>query len=128
MNIRIYTHFVAALLCIASSAYAQSNKVERQRQFEPAIQAFEEADKTNPPAKGGVLFIGSSSITLWKSLADDFPGARAMNRGFGGSHIEDSVDFAHRIVFPGQPRLIVLYAGDNDHAGIWWTKLERPTG
>jgi len=114
MNTRIYTQFVAALLCVACSAYAQSNKVERQRQFEPAIQAFEEADKTNPPAKGSVLFIGSSSIVLWKTLTEDFPKTKVINRGFGGSQIEDSVDFSNRIVIPYRPRLIVFYAGDND--------------
>ncbi len=117
MNTRIYSPLWLLLLSVACSVYAQSNKIERQRQFEPAINAFEEADKTNPPAKGAVLFIGSSSIRLWTSLGEDFPRARVINRGFGGSHIEDSVDFAERIVFPYRPRLIVLYAGDNDIEG-----------
>lgn len=114
MNARIYSQLWLLLLSVACSAYAQSNKLERQRQFEPEIKAFEEADKTNPPVKGGVLFIGSSSIRLWKSLAEDFPRARVISRGFGGSHVEDSVDFADRIVFRARPRLIVFYAGDND--------------
>jgi len=61
-----------------------------------------------------VLFIGSSSITLWKSLAEDFPSVKVINRGFGGSQIEDSVDFADRTVFRYGPRLIVFYAVDND--------------
>ncbi|MDQ6653325.1 MAG: SGNH/GDSL hydrolase family protein [Acidobacteriota bacterium] len=102
------------LLGVACSAYAQSSKVERQRQLEPEIKTFEEADQKKPPPKGAVLFIGSSSIRLWKSLAEDFPAVRIINRGFGGSHIEDSIDFADRIVFRYRPRLIVLYAGDND--------------
>jgi len=37
-----------------------------------------------------------------------------INRGFGGSEIADSVEFAERIVFPYEPRLIVFYAGGND--------------
>ena len=114
MNTRIYSPLWLLLLGVACSAYAQSNKVERQRQFEPEIKAFEDADITNPPAEGGVLFIGSSSIRLWKSLAEDFPRARVINRGFGGSHVEDSVDFADRVLFRAKPRLIVFYAGDND--------------
>jgi lysophospholipase L1-like esterase len=36
------------------------------------------------------------------------------NRGFGGSTLADVVYYADRIVFPYQPRLVVLYAGDND--------------
>ena len=35
-------------------------------------------------------------------------------RGFGGSLIGDSVHFADRIVIPYRPRIVVLYAGDND--------------
>jgi lysophospholipase L1-like esterase len=84
------------------------------RPFENEIKAFEAMDKTNPPPTGAVLFIGSSSIRLWKTLADDFPKHRVINRGFGGSQIIDSVNYADRIVLPYKPRLIVLYAGGND--------------
>jgi len=114
MRAKTYLLVLSLLLGVVCSTYAQSNKVERQRQLEPAIKTFEEADQKKPPPKGAVLFIGSSSIALWKNLADDFPAVRIINRGFGGSHIEDSIYFADRIVFRYRPRLIVLYAGDND--------------
>ncbi|CAN5652058.1 SGNH/GDSL hydrolase family protein [soil metagenome] len=114
LSAKTYALCWSLLLGVACSTYAQSNKVERQRQLEPAIKTFEEADKNESPTKGAVLFIGSSSISLWKSLAEDFPRARVINRGFGGSHIEDCIDFADGIVFRHRPRLIVLYAGDND--------------
>ena len=83
-------------------------------QWEKEIAAFEAADKTNPPPQGAILFVGSSSIRLWKTLARDFPGHKVINRGFGGSQITDSVHFAGRVVVPYQPRQIVLYAGGND--------------
>lgn len=82
--------------------------------FEKEILAFEAADKTNPPPTGAMLFIGSSSIRLWTSLAEDFPKHRVINRGFGGSQIIDSVRYAKRIVLPYKPSLVVLYAGGND--------------
>ena len=81
------------------------------------IEEFQEADRRNPPAKGGVLFIGSSSIRLWQSLQDDFPATKPINRGFGGSEIADCTFYIDRIVIPYQPRIVVLYAGDNDLAG-----------
>jgi lysophospholipase L1-like esterase len=84
--------------------------------WEKDIKAFEAADAKNPPPKGGVLFVGSSSIRLWRSLADDFPKWKVINRGFGGSHIPDTTYFAERIIFPYEPSKIVLYAGDNDIA------------
>ncbi|GAC1648213.1 MAG: SGNH/GDSL hydrolase family protein [Gemmatimonadaceae bacterium] len=80
------------------------------------IARFEEADRHTPPRPGGVLFIGSSSIRLWPALKADFPGVDLLQRGFGGSELSDVVHYSRRIVLPYRPRLIVLYAGDNDLA------------
>jgi len=84
--------------------------------WESAIKALEAADKTNPPPRNAIVFAGSSSILLWKTLAQDFPEYKIVNRGFGGSQISDSVAFAERIILPCRPRLVVLYAGHNDIA------------
>ncbi len=83
--------------------------------WEQAIRDFEAQDRKSAPAQGGIVFVGSSSIRLWK-LAESFPGLIAMNRGFGGSELADSVRYADRIVIPYRPRIVVLYAGDNDLA------------
>src|SRR5207302_468645 len=58
---------------------------------------------------------GSSSIRLW-DLKKAFPNLEVINRGFGGSQIVDSVHFAPRLITKHAPRLVVLYAGDNDVA------------
>lgn len=87
---------------------------EKPSKWEKDIAAFEAKDRSNPPVKGGIVFIGSSSIRMWKSLEEDFPKHRVLNRGFGGSQIADSVQFAHRIVTPCAPRMVVMYAGGND--------------
>lgn len=79
-----------------------------------AIDAFTEADAAHPPAHHGVVFIGSSSIVKWTTLARDFPGVPVIQRGFGGSDLSDTVFFADRIVTPYQPRVVVVYAGEND--------------
>ena len=83
-------------------------------QWNAAIAAFEAADRAHAPARDSILFIGSSSIEHWKSLAADFPEVSVINRGFGGSAISDSTFFADRIVAPYHARAIVMYAGDND--------------
>ncbi|KAF1711154.1 hypothetical protein CSC70_04320 [Pseudoxanthomonas kalamensis DSM 18571] len=82
--------------------------------WEQDMQRFAAEDAVQPPPRGGILFVGSSSIRMWKSLAQDFPGLAVVNRGFGGSEIRDSTWYADRIVVPYAPRQIVLYAGDND--------------
>ena len=82
--------------------------------WEKEISAYEAMDRTNPPPKGALLFVGSSTIRLWKTLAQDFPDQKVINRGFGGSEIADSTHFAERLIFPHQPRMIFLRAGGND--------------
>lgn len=82
--------------------------------WEKEIAAFEKQDQAHMPAPGGILFAGSSTIRLWTTLAQDYPGAPVINRGFGGSQIIDSTHFADRIIFPYAPRKIFLRAGGND--------------
>lgn len=81
--------------------------------WEKSIAAFEAADAKDAPPQGGILFVGSSSIRLW-DVAKSFPDRVVINRGFGGSQIADSVHFADRIILKHKPRIVVLYAGDND--------------
>ena len=81
--------------------------------WETDMQRFEAADAQSPPPRGGVLFIGSSSIRFWDTLAQDFPGVPVINRGFGGSELRDSTWYADRIIVPYAPRQILIYAGDN---------------
>jgi lysophospholipase L1-like esterase len=100
----------------AASAQAVATNLPHHLQWENAIQAFEAADKTNPPPRNAILLLGSSSIRKWTNAPAQFPDHRLINRGFGGSHLSDSVAFIERIVIPYQPRLVLLYAGDNDIA------------
>lgn len=86
--------------------------------WEQDVRRFEAMDAQAPPAKGAVLFIGSSSIRRWDTLADDFPQAAVINRGFGGSELRASTWYAGRLVIPHAPRQVLLYAGENDlHGG-----------
>jgi lysophospholipase L1-like esterase len=84
--------------------------------FANEINAFAEADKKQMPPSGAVLFLGSSSIRLWETLARDFPEIPVINRGFGGSLIQDSTRYAERIAIPYKPKMIVFFAGTNDLA------------
>src|SRR5690606_12647586 len=88
---------------------------KRIQRWEPQIRAFEEQDAKNPPPRDAVLFVGSSSIRLWK-LAESFPNMATINRGFGGSQLADSLHYMPRIVTPHRPRVVVRYGGDNDLA------------
>ena len=95
----------------APSATQKSHDFAR---WEKAIDAFEKQDAESPPPKGAVLFVGSSTIVRWKTLAEDFKGTTVLNRGFGGNQIVDSTHYAERMIFPYAPRAIFLRAGGND--------------
>ncbi len=106
---------VAALAgWLALMAPAQAAK----HPFEKDIQAFEAADRVNPPAPGAILFVGDSQFTRWKALPQDLPGYRIVRRGFGGSRMSDLLYYTDRVVLPYRPRLIVVNEGGNDiHSG-----------
>lgn len=108
---------LTALLALPAVLGQTTPSTNSPARWEKEIAAFEAADRTNPPPANAILFLGSSSIRLWKTLAEDFAGRPVINRGFGGSYVADSTAFVDRIVLPYRPRQIVFYAGDNDLAG-----------
>jgi hypothetical protein len=107
--------FTCSVLLLATwPSTATEQATHNFDRWEKEISAFEQMDRTNPPPKAAYLFIGSSTIRLWKTLARDFPEHPVINRGFGGSEIVDSTHFADRIIFSCQPAKIFLRAGGND--------------
>jgi len=113
LNRRIFLVFVFALALNAAPVFAAEKSYDSRR-WEKNIAAYEAGDKTNPPPRDVIVFIGSSSILKWTTLAQDFPEYKVINRGFGGSHLCDSVFYADRIVIPYKPKIVVLFAGSND--------------
>lgn len=85
--------------------------------FRDEILRFAEQDRESPPPICPVLFVGSSSIRLWKTLAEDMAPLPVLNRAFGGSTTAQSNRYFDWIVTPYRPRAIVLYAGENDLDG-----------
>ena len=107
---------LTSLLILANGQSEESKVRPKPERWDAVMDKFVVADLAKPPAKGGILFIGSSSIRLWDTNRW-FPELDIVNRGFGGSWIQDSIHHADKIVFPYAPRTIVLYAGDNDVNG-----------
>ncbi len=110
---------ICMLILLSSAALTDVQNKQpaepRPNQWEKDIRSFEEWDSKNTFASNAVLFVGSSSIRLW-ATCECFPEFAVINRGFGGSQISDVNYFAHRIVLPYKPKVIVFYAGDNDIA------------
>ncbi|MCW3058960.1 MAG: hypothetical protein JWQ02_781 [Capsulimonas sp.] len=80
------------------------------------INEFLKSDQKQMPPTGAVLFMGSSTIKIWDTMARDFSEIPVINRGFGGSLIQESTLYVDRIAVPYKPKIIVLCAGANDLA------------
>lgn len=100
------------LLLLPGSLVAQNVKPA----FYDDIQAFKKQDSVSFPKKNAILFIGSSSFTMWKDVQNDFSNYIIINRGFGGSTLQDQLRYVKDIVFPYQPKQIIIYCGENDLA------------
>ena len=104
------------LIPLASCAGTGTGTGANPYRWEEAVSNYEETDAANPPEEGAILFLGSSSITMWKDVNDYFPDHQVLNRGFGGSQFSDLLEYDDRIIYPYKPSKIFIYEGDNDVA------------
>lgn len=103
-----------ALLLMTMGLHAQEQSLTR---YESQIVQFELLDRENTPKEGGIVFAGSSTIVMWKTMTEDLKPLPVLNRGFGGSTFPELIHYAGRIVIPYRPKIVVVYEGDNDLAG-----------
>jgi lysophospholipase L1-like esterase len=113
-TIKTLSYLALVLVMPVCSAFGAEKTQHNFEKWEKEISAYEKADATNPPPKGAILFIGSSTVRMWKTLAQDFSQHQVINRGFGGSQIVDATHFAPRVIFPYAPKAIYLRSGGND--------------
>src|SRR5512138_2423828 len=111
-----YYLYILLLLFVACKEEKKSEVKTELPPFWNDIQNFKKQDSTNPPPEHAILFIGSSSFTKWTDVQNYFPGYTIINRGFGGSTLLDEIRYVNDIVFPYQPKQIVIYCGENDLA------------
>jgi hypothetical protein len=110
---RIASLVPALALSLLTTAFAADAPPATGR-FAAEIEAFAAADQATPPPACPLLFVGSTSIRDWTTLAHDMAPYPTLNRGFDGAQIADINDNFFRVVRAYRPRAIVFYAGDND--------------
>jgi lysophospholipase L1-like esterase len=80
------------------------------------MRDFAAMDRVKPPRPGSVVVVGSSSVRLWQGLEGQFGNTVVLKRGFGGARLSDCIEHLEQLVVKYRPRLVLLYAGDNDLA------------
>jgi hypothetical protein len=86
------------------------------KRWEPEIKKFEELDRQQTDPEGAILFVGSSSIRLWDTMAKDMAPYEVIRRGYGGAKFSDVAYYAKRIILPHKFQALVLFVG-NDVSG-----------
>jgi len=99
---------------LAQTAIAPQGPHPDPARFDSRINAYLTADQQKIPDKCQVLFLGSATIAIWKTLGEDMAPAHAIGRGLGNSHIDDQIYYFDKIVTPYHPRAIFFYTGEND--------------
>lgn len=115
--------WVVLIICVIFAAEGESiNAVGDKsanypdpKRWSKEAEAFQQWDRKNSFPSNAVLFVGSSSIVHWPT-AEAFPDFPVINRGFGGSVMADSVYYVEPFVLKYNPKVVVVYAGDNDCA------------
>ena len=106
--------FILLFSLLLSASFAKAQIYNRANLWQKENDAFIDTDRRQTPPKDAILFVGSSSFRMWQNLRQDFPKLNIINRGFGGSHLEDSIHYAPQVILPYNPKTVVIYAGDND--------------
>ena len=111
MNKRITNSFLFLVF-----VFATHGQNKEPFPFWNEVQKFKTADSISFPASNQILLIGSSSFTLWKDVQTYFPDRKILNRAFGGSTLADVIRYRYDVIFPYQPKQLVIYCGENDFA------------
>src|SRR5690606_33292240 len=72
------------------------------------VDHYLEEDEKQFPEPGRVVFVGSSSIRLWKTLETDMAPVPTLRRGLGGAIIRDAIYYADTLIAPYEPGAVVL--------------------
>ncbi|MHB1178339.1 MAG: GDSL-type esterase/lipase family protein [Daejeonella sp.] len=109
---KVLCRFITAIVILQFVCF--EGLAQQNPPFYNEIEAFKTEDRLNPPPKGEIVFVGSSSFRGWNNVQSYFPGYTIINRGFGGSRLPDAIRYARDIITPYQPKQVVIYCGEND--------------
>nr|WP_294777753.1 GDSL-type esterase/lipase family protein [uncultured Flavobacterium sp.] len=104
------------LLTLLALFIVSLNVCSQEKPFWNEIKAFKTQDSIQKPQDGMLLFIGSSSFRLWKTIKEDFQNENILNRAFGGATLEDLIYWQKEVVLNYKPKKIFIYCGENDIA------------
>lgn len=104
------------LLATAILFFASTLNAQDPHRFNSQIEELVQKEHQFESGKKLALFTGSSSVRMWKDVADYFPEYNVINNGFGGSHFSDLIYYYEALIPKYKPDYLFIYEGDNDIA------------
>lgn len=102
------------LIFLLMTVSLQQSLAQEKPPFWEDVNAIKAYDRIYAPPASPILFIGSSSIRLWVDFTKTFRNYTVLNRAIGGAVTADVDRYLKDLVFPYQPRQLVIYVGEND--------------
>lgn len=100
----------------------------KSERWENDIKALEYIDNQEICGQDCILFVGSSSIRLWKNIKSDMSPYEVLGRGYGGAHFYDLIHYTERLVKNHNPKAIAVFVANDitgKNNGSWYGDL-RP--
>ena len=112
--------FLFVVLMTSSYSMAQDSADEllapyrkkAEEKWSKSIDAFDALNRIEKHPENAILFIGSSSIRRWSTMATDMAPFPTIRRGYGGAKFTDLAVFVDRIVTPHKYRALVIFVGN----------------
>ena len=82
------------------------------KKWAKSIDAFDELNQSEADPANAIMFIGSSSIRRWTTMATDMVPYQTIRRGYGGAKFTDMAVFVKRIISPHKYRALVMFVGN----------------
>ena len=108
--------FFPLLLILVISCSPLKKYPLKSDRWENDIKFLESKDREEACVEDCILFVGSSSIRLWKEIESDMSPYKVVKRGYGGAHFYDLIHYTKRLVKNHKPRAIAVFVA-NDITG-----------
>ena len=114
--------FLLLTSAIIASCSPYKKYADKAAKWEEEISRLEYKDDTERYSSDAVLFIGSSSIRIWKNIKEDMAPYEPIRRGYGGAHFSDLIHFTKRLVYPHEFQALCIFVvnditgGDDDRS------------
>ena len=86
------------------------------KKWESSIDKLTKLNSKQTKDQEAILFIGSSSIRMWKSIQEDIRPYKSIRRGYGGARYTDLIHFTEQLVEPHNVKAVAIFVA-NDITG-----------